>query len=136
MKNNQNLEYFAGKVCSVFTGPLNRDFKLEGANYLQQFYHYFLGVVEAIDEQGLLLRQVGSGLKIYFFKQSLIAIAEEEVLDPNKPEDEATIQEFKTIVTNEPQELPPSIEMPDFLDVDTMTSMASNLKNSFGKQNV
>lgn len=134
----QDLSYFIGKVCSVFTQPCNRDFRLEGPNYLQQYFRYFLGVVESIDDDGLLLTQVRGGLKTYIFREGLVALAEEEVIDPDS-EEAKTYQpinqpEQPAEVKLEPApELPTSVEMPDFLDIDSITNIASNLRDNFGK---
>ena len=121
---NKDINYFVGKDCSIFTTPLNRDFRLEGPNYLQQFFNYFLGIVESIDENGLLLSQ-RNNLKVYVFRDHLVAIAEEERLDPDKPEDAEIIKEFKP--------LPEPIKMPDLLDIDSISNIADNLKENFGK---
>lgn len=79
----KNLQYFIGKMCTIFTHPINRNFKEENPKtYPQQEYIYFVGVVEEVDSQGILITQPTTGLKSYFFLQNLIGIAEEEVLDP------------------------------------------------------
>jgi len=122
------MNYFIGKVCSIFTVPLNRDFRLEGPHYLQQLFQYFLGTVESIDKDGLLLTQ-RNGLKTYIFKHHLVAIAEEEVLDPDKPEDAEIIKKIEENKT----ELPP-VKAPDFLDVESITNIAKNLKDNFGNK--
>ena len=140
----KNIEYFVGKICSVFTTPLNRDFKLEGPNSLEQLLHYFLGTIEAIDDQGILLSQ-RNGLKVYVLKNHLVAIAEEETLDPDNPEDAKIIQEMRPLsVKKQPQSLAPTeipvpkqeiteVKVPKLLDIDSMTAIADNLKKNFGK---
>jgi hypothetical protein len=85
--------------------------------------------VESIDEHGLLLSQ-RNDLKTYILINHLIAIAEEEQLDPNKPEDAEIIKEFNPLPISESQ---PTIQMPDVLDIDSMTNLANNLKDNFGK---
>jgi hypothetical protein len=121
-----DLQYFVGKICSIFTKPVQRDFRLEGPNYLQQLLQYFLGTVESIDEYGMLLTQ-RTGLKIYIFREHLIAIAEEEVLDPEKPKDAEVIK----AIENPPPVI--DVEIPNFLSVDALSNMANNLKKNFGK---
>jgi hypothetical protein len=144
MKNN--MEYFVGKICSIFTTPTNRDFSLEGPNYLQQFLNYFLGKVEAVDTEGILLSHQ-NGLKIYVMKSQLVAIAEEETLDPNNPQDAKVINEIKPmpIIKNPPKsvsvtELPlPSkevaeVKIPNFSNIESISTLASKLKENFGKK--
>ncbi|MCK9459686.1 MAG: hypothetical protein M0R80_08610 [Proteobacteria bacterium] len=142
----KNIEYFVGKICSVFTTPLNRDFKLEGPNSLEQLLHYFLGTIDSVDDQGILLSQ-RNGRKAYVFKSHLVAIAEEEVLDPDNPEDAKIIREMKPLSGKKlPQSLVPTeipvpkkeiteIKVPSLLNIDSMAAIADNLKKNFG-QNV
>lgn len=143
---NKNIECFVGKICSVFTTPLNRDFALEGPSYLQQLLHYFLGTIESVDDEGILLSQQ-NGLKIYVFKSHLIAIAEEETLNPDNPEDAKVIKNLKPLPTRRPPSpLPPKdeempvpkkevteVKIPDFLDIESITTLANNLQKNFGK---
>ena len=78
--NNEHQQHFLGKVCTVFTTPINRDFQQENPNrYPDQLYKYFVGVVEDISDYGLLLTQATTGLKTWLFLPHVIAIAEEEV---------------------------------------------------------
>lgn len=93
----QNLKYFIGKVCSIFTVPISRNFKEENpATFPQQPYLYFVGLIEAVDEKGMLVTQVMTGLKSYFFLTGLVAIAEEEVLIEDNAEDAKIIDQLKT----------------------------------------
>ena len=80
----KDLDYFVGKICSVFVSESCRDFKAE--DYPTSVFNYFLGTIESIDSDGLMLSQTNKWLKTFIFKSHLIAIAEEEVIDPEKPE--------------------------------------------------
>lgn len=82
----KKLDYFVGKVCTVLTGPTN--WKLDQ----KQTLDYFLGVVESIDNLGVVLVNVINNKKTYIFSDSLVAIAEETVVDPN---DQQTIDELE-----------------------------------------
>jgi hypothetical protein len=75
---NQRLQHFVGKICSVFTCPVNRQLDQS------EIHTYFLGVVEAVDEKGILLNQIGTYQKSYFFFPNIVGIAEEKVLDANQ----------------------------------------------------
>lgn len=99
MKTKQ-LEYFLGKVCTIFTIPINRDFKAENpTTYPQPVFHYFVGKVIEIDEKGVFLQQWNNNKKLrsYFFIEHIVGISEEEVLDPTRPDDAKVIQDFKKI---------------------------------------
>lgn len=101
MKNN--LEYFLGKICTIFTIPTNRDFKSENpTSFPQPIFHYFVGKVLEIDNKGVLIQQWNSNkkLKSYFFINHIIGMSEEEILDPNNPEDAKFIDEYKNINKN------------------------------------
>ena len=90
---NSNINYFIGKICSVFATHNNRDLKAEDTeNYPASYLRYFLGVVESIDEDGLLLTQASKGLKVFIMKNHIVAIAEEEVLNPESPADAKIIE--------------------------------------------
>jgi hypothetical protein len=99
MKTKQ-LEYFLGKVCTIFTIPINRDFKAENpTTYPQPVFHYFVGKVIEIDDKGVFLQQWNNNKKLrsYFFIEHIVGISEEEVLDPTRPDDAKVIQDFKKI---------------------------------------
>jgi hypothetical protein len=94
--NLKNLKYFKGKVCSVFTHPINRNFHQENPkNFIQQNVLYFVGLVEDIEEEGILITQLQTGFKSYFFLANIIAICEEEVLDPSKEQDAKVIDDIR-----------------------------------------
>lgn len=93
---NSSLYYFKGKVCSIFTQPINRNFHQENPkSSLQQNIIYFVGVIEEVDDNGILMTQLQTGLKNYFFLAGLVAICEEEVLHPKNEKDAAIINNLK-----------------------------------------
>ena len=93
---NTSLNYFKGKVCSVFTRSINRNFHQENPKtFLQQNVMYFVGVIEEVDDNGILMTQLQTGLKNYFFLSGLVAICEEEVLQPKNEKDAAIINNIK-----------------------------------------
>lgn len=81
------MKYFIGKACTIFTSEINRQFTEE------QSLMYFTGIVEAIDETGILVAQIGKPLKSYFLFNKIVGIAEEEVAESEGiPSDEQTPQ--------------------------------------------
>ena len=99
MKPKQ-LEYFLDKICTIFTIPINRDFKSENpTTFPQPIFHYFVGKILEVDEKGVFIQQWNSNKKLrsYFFTDHIVGICEEEVLDPNAPEDAKLIEEYKKI---------------------------------------
>lgn len=94
----QSLEYFLGKVCTIFTVPTNRDFKSENPQtFPQPVFHYFVGKVIEVDGKGILMEQWNSEKKLrsFFFMDHIVSISEEEILDPSNPKDREVIDEYK-----------------------------------------
>jgi hypothetical protein len=92
----KKLQYFVGKVCTIFVTPINRNFKEENpASFPQQMYVYFLGIVESIDEDGVWLIQLHKNLKSFWKHEQIVGIAEEEMLNPDDESDAAEIDKIK-----------------------------------------
>jgi hypothetical protein len=95
-----NINYFIGKVCTIITTPINRDYKQENPNtYPEQLYNYFLGRVLEIDKDGgVWLEQVMTPekSKSYFYGRQVIGIAEEQVLNPQHPDHAKIIEQIKS----------------------------------------
>lgn len=98
----KGLEYFVGKICTLFTVPTNRDFKSENPQtFPQPMFHYFVGKVTEVNQNGIFLEQWNSEkkLKSFFFMNHIIGLSEEEILDPSNPKDREVIEDYKR--TNE-----------------------------------
>jgi hypothetical protein len=98
--NKEGLEYFVGKVCTIFTIPTNRDFKSENPQtFPQPIFHYFVGKVLGIDNKGMFIEQWNSAKKLrtFFFLNHIVSISEEEILDPSNPNDMKIIQDYKKV---------------------------------------
>jgi len=108
----QNLNHFIGKVCTVFTSPINRNYKEE------QLHNYFLGVVESVDSEGISLGQLTGNLKTFLFFPHIVGIAEEEVLNPDDPQDAETIGKLKEAAKKQIKDwnVPPPSSSPHFAE--------------------
>jgi len=96
----EDLEYFVGKICSVFTVPTNRDFKAENpSTFPQPIFHYFVGKVLEVTNRGVSIEQWNSEkrLRTFFFLDHIVSISEEEILDPSNPKDVSIIEEYKKV---------------------------------------
>ena len=127
----KDLQYFVGKLCSVFTTPMNRDFQSEAPHdYPKALYKYFMGVVESVSPHGLLLTQASTGLKTYFYHNQIVAVAEEELLDPNDPEDASVIEKFQPVTISQPA---PEVTVPEgqYMDADAMMEISRQLKEKW-----
>jgi hypothetical protein len=126
-----HLDHFVGKVCTIFTQPISRNFKEESpATFPQQPFMYFVGVIDAVDSQGIMVTQPMTGLKSYFFRNALVAIAEEEVLDPENASDAAAIEEIKAS-NQEIRETMKKYEEKneEFVDPNELKGMLNRIKN-------
>lgn len=121
----KNLEYFVGKPCTIFTHAINRNFKEENPNtFPEQPHHYFVGIVESFDDFGIIVTQVLTGLKSYFFLTGLIAIVEEMILDPDIPEDAQIIDQIKLENESVKEQIMPE----KFFNANEMSNMLKNIK--------
>ncbi len=114
----ENLRYFIGKICTVFTVPFNRDFKAENPEmYPQQLINYFVGEVVSVDQLGIMLSQSGSGLRTFLFMHSIVGIAQEQEMDPVPPPPEPA----------EPLPTP-------YIDADALARLSKKFGQDFGRQ--
>jgi len=129
---SKHQEYFKGKVCTVFTTSINRNFKDENpTDYPKQLYNYFVGFIEDIDESGILIRQAATGLKTYLFMHNMVAIAEEQV-------EILSQEEVEKIVKEEPGYSQPDVAVhtPDntpFVNIEGLSKLAEHAKAAFDK---
>ena len=125
----KNLNYFIGKVCTIFTVPINREYQKENpGTYPQQLYTYFVGVVESINEYGIMLKQLQSKNKSFYFVSHIIGIAEEEVLDPENNAEEiekikAVDAEYRTAMTS----IKPPADDGEFVDPKEIEEMMKQM---------
>lgn len=96
----KSLQRFVGRVCTVFTTPINRNFEKEGPQgYPQVMFNYFMGRVDHVDEDGILLTQMSPAdppLQSYFFHSHIISIAQEKEYDPSDPNDAKEIKRLES----------------------------------------
>ena len=146
------LQYFVGKICTVLTGPLNRDFKEENPEtYRQQVYQYFLGRVLEVDNNGILMEQIltPERLKSYFNFNNIVGLCEEQSIEANTEENENILNAIQTHHENTQKELEkdmqasPTQDGPivlgeftpegEFINTDAMADVAKQMKEKFGK---
>ena len=90
------MQYFVGKICTIFTVPINREFNE------RQNVDYFVGRVDGFDDKGILMSHVISNCKNYYFFNNVISIAEEQTVDSDDP----VVKEYESIKEqnkNQPQ---------------------------------
>ena len=137
--NTKHLDYFIGKYCSIFTKPYNRDLYKENPKNPGVVFQYFVGEVIAADESGVSIKRIMKGLRTFIPMDSIVAIAEEEKLDPNNPQDAKAIQgilEAKERAKNNP---PPQVSANNAfgaktLDPVALSKLAQDVKSKFSTQ--
>jgi hypothetical protein len=109
----KGLDYFLGKICTVFTVPTNRDFKSENPQtFPQPVFHYFVGRVVEVNHRGVCIEQWNNAKKLrtFFFVDHIVSISEEEILDPSNPKDRELIDEYKKVNEDSAKEVAKSVE--------------------------
>lgn len=108
-----NENYFVNKFCTIFTKS-NQKSQLSKEEEIA----YFSGIVEYIDNERIYINNIqNSNLKTCFYKQNVIAICEEEILDPKKQKDVEIIESIKKANKSD-----------DFVDVDSFVDLIKSAK--------
>ena len=69
------LKYFQNKICTIFTGPINRSLP-ESA-----LINYFIGEIVELGVYGVTIRHLSTNCKSFYFYQKIIGIAEEKTVE-------------------------------------------------------
>ena len=139
MKNSDTLQYFVGKICTIFTAPINREFNE------RQNVDYFVGRVDGFDDKGILMSHVVSNCKNFYFFQNVISIAEEQLVDSDDPilkEYESIKEQKKNQPQQQQQQQPQSQSQPaqyheeevndsPFVDIAAISDLAKKAKESY-----
>jgi len=137
MKNSDTLQYFVGKICTIFTAPINREFNE------RQNVDYFVGRVDGFDDKGILMSHVISNCKNYYFFNNVISIAEEQMVDSDDP----VVKDYESIKEQKKNQNPPSKKQPQpqpqptqyheeevndspFVDIAAISDLAKKAKES------
>jgi hypothetical protein len=124
------LKSFKGKVCTIFTTPINHPFTAD------QMREYFVGKVESVNQDGILIRHHVTGGRTFISMSKLTGVAEEQTLDPADPRDREIIERLRkkeapAVVEPPPIPLPPGLTVPqgEFVNADFLGKLSN-----FGKQ--
>jgi hypothetical protein len=119
-------KYFIGKACTITTLQINYRFKEE------QMMDYFMGIIDDIDEHGILMTHPVTKCKNYIFFPHIVSISEEQYLSEDNPEYAKIIEEYRkekpltaarTVVTAEPKSKPSP-----FVDIKAMADIAKKVR--------
>ena len=84
-----DLQYFVGKVCTIFTHPINRSF-----DELRSREH-FVDKIREINTESLWGTHPYNHMVSFFRLDQIILIQEEVELDPNNPDHAKMIQDYE-----------------------------------------
>lgn len=135
----KGLEYFVGKICTVFTVQTNRDFKSENPQtFPQPVFHYFVGRVVEVNQRGVMIEQWNNAKKLrtFFFMDHIVSISEEEILNPSDPNDRQIINEYKKVNETYAKKANENLESlkkqresmskSPYIDIDSLTGLAES----------
>ena len=133
-----DLNYFVGKPCTIATVAINFRYNVE------PMMEHFMGVIEKVDDDGILLISPHSQCKSFIFLKHVVSVSEEPVLYEDNPEHKKIIDEYrqknpitavKTKIPPAPAQLPvvPPPPPPKYLDPRSMAKLAKKGKEVFGK---
>ena len=81
--------YFIGKICTILTKPVARQFTDE------QFNDYFVGEIQEINNTTIIVKHPATGCLNCSYVANIIGIAEEQVIHPDTPENIELIQKIQ-----------------------------------------
>ena len=139
MKNSDTIQYFVGKICTIFTVPINREFNE------RQNVDYFVGRVDGFDDKGILMSHVISNCKNYYFFNNVISIAEEQTVDSDDPvvkdyesikeqkknQPQAPSQQMKPTAPPQPEYHEEEVNDSPFVDIAAISDLAKKAKESY-----
>lgn len=135
IKKLSNL--FAGKVVTIITLGTNKPNIPD-----TQFADFYTGVLEEMDEDGIILTHLLTACKSFFALSGVVAIMEEQVLDENNPENKEEIQKIKEQILNKRKQQMQEVEVPsfsnensDFNDIEGLDKLAEFAKHFNAQQN-
>lgn len=83
------LKKFRGSVVTVCTDPINHPFDVD------QHREYSVGLCEAINEDGVLIRHHITGDRTFIFMAKIVSISDEQALDPSIPAHRELIEQLE-----------------------------------------
>jgi len=137
-KTIEHLQYFIGKVCSVFTPQVNRSFDELHAR------EHFVVRVQEITVDGIWGVHPHSGMMTFFSMSHVLLITEEVELDPRNPEHAQMIKEYEektggkaeSDIASFQKKKPPVLQKEEqvaFVDINYLEKLASQTKNQYNQ---
>lgn len=129
MDINKLKKIFIGKICTIFTNPINRDYKSENPKtYPKPLYTYFVGLIEDIDDCGIYTTQIATGLTSFFLWTNVVGIAQEELLDPKNKKDAEVIENIKSEYKEKIKTIP-ALKDGLYVDIENLDNISKGLSS-------
>ena len=93
-----------------------------------------MGAVEFVNEHGIMMQQVTTGLSTFVFMNNVVSISEEEVLDPENENDAEMIEKYKKDAEqikkqyNTQGKDDAQAESSEYLNVDSMSDLSDMIQ--------
>lgn len=120
-----SIQDLVGKVCTVSTVEVNFRFKPE------QMMDYFMGTVEAIDDDFIWLIHPQTKSRTAIARKYLVSIAEEQVLYEDNPEHAKLIEEYRQEKPITAPKLTISPQVSPFVNPKALAELAKKAKEAY-----
>jgi hypothetical protein len=112
-------ECFIGKVCTILTVSVNK------TNFTDvQMADFFTGIVESIDEDGVMLRHHLTNMRNFYVSSQVVAILEEQVISEDDPNYKQVVDEIKNSREKSPVVAQVKPQKSSFVDPAMMAQLA------------
>lgn len=116
----EKFRHFIEKPITIFTIHTGRKFTEE------QFNDYFTGICKNIYIDGIETIHPITGCKNFFFFSNIVGICEEQQLDPDNPEHQDIIKEFKSNKSDKPIDKNLVFNDGEKIDINSLNSLIKN----------
>jgi hypothetical protein len=124
-------EQFTGKVCTILTVTVNK------VNFTdQQFFDFFTGRIDSIDEDGIFARHHITGCVNFYCFEHITGVLEEQIIEETDPKYTQIVEDIKknsqqTVNSNPSNNLPPletTNNQSQFIDTDMLKRLQNQTK--------
>lgn len=86
IQHADHLDYFTGKLCSILTLPVHTSMFPDKDFQQKQNIGYFVGRIDQITPMGIWTTHPVTNNRNFFFREHVVGICEEQVIDENHPD--------------------------------------------------
>jgi hypothetical protein len=137
------LNHFLGKVCTVL---VSRIASFQDNMTPEVATQTFTGVVNNIESRGVCITDLTTKTKNFFFIDHIVGLREEQILDPNDPNDQREIALLQEAMNKKEEPVPepePKVEQMEstgkesaFVNIADLQRLAKESKNNLTPKNI